>query len=82
MYAYAYCAYSACLVKWVTENNRAMNIINDQELHNLLTVGQPSIHLPSHDTISRDINAAYEKCRDQVAKLLQVSLVSHCLLIS
>ena len=82
MYAYAYCAYSARLVKWVTENNRPLNIINDRELHNLLTAGRPSIHLPSHDTILRDIKAAFEKCRDRVAKLLQVSLVNNCLLIS
>ena len=74
MYPRAYCAYSARLVKWVTENNRPVNIINDQELHNLLTVGRPSTHLPSDDTISRDFNAAYEKCRDRVVKLLQVSL--------
>jgi hypothetical protein len=81
MYAYAYCAYSARLVKWVTENNRPLNIINDRELRNLLTAGRPSIHLPSHDTISRDIKAAFEKCRDRVAKLLQVSLVNNYLLI-
>jgi hypothetical protein len=75
-------SYSARLVKWVTENNRPLNIINDRELCNLLTAGRPSIHLPLHHTILRDLNAAFEKCRDRVAKLLQVSLLNHCLLIS
>jgi len=74
MYAHAYCTYSARLVKWVTENNRPVNTINNWELHNLLMVGQPSTQLPSDDTISQDIKAAYEKCQDRVVKLLQVSL--------
>ena len=78
----AYYTCSTCLVKWVTENNHLLNIINDQELHSLLTMGQPSIHLPSHHTISQDVNAAFEKCQDCIVKLLQVSLFNHCLLIS
>jgi len=82
MYTYAYFSDSARLVKWVTENNRPMNIINDRELHKLLTAGRPSIHLPSCYTISRDINAAFEKCRDRVAKLLQVHLLHSFLSIS
>jgi hypothetical protein len=64
--------YSAHLVKWITENNRPVNIINDRELRNLLTAGRPSIELPSNRTISRDINASFEKCQARVAKLLQV----------
>jgi hypothetical protein len=54
---------SAHLVKWVTENNRPANIINDCELQDLLTAGRPSVELPSNQTISRDINASFEKCR-------------------
>jgi hypothetical protein len=64
--------YSAHLVKWITENNRPINIINDRELRDLLTAGRPSIQLPSTFTISRDIFASFEKCRNRVAKLLQV----------
>jgi hypothetical protein len=64
--------HSAHLVKWITENNRPVNIINDRELRNLLTAGRPSVELPSNRTISRDINASFEKCQMRVAKLLQV----------
>jgi hypothetical protein len=59
------------LFKWVTENNRPANIINDHELHDLLMAGRPSIDLPSNKTISRDINASFEKCQERIAKLLQ-----------
>ena len=51
MYPHAYCTYSVRLVKWVTENNHPVNIINDRELRNLLTAGRPSTHLPLDDTI-------------------------------
>ena len=50
---------SVHLIKWVTENNHPVNIINDRELQNLLTVGQPSIELPSNRTISCNIDASY-----------------------
>lgn len=63
---------SAHLVKWITENNRPANIINDWELRDLLTAGRPSIELPSNQTISRDINASFEKCRARISKLLKV----------
>jgi hypothetical protein len=66
--------YSAHLVKWITENNRPVNIINDRELRDLLMAGRPSIQLPSNFTISRDINATFEKCQQHIAKLLQVCL--------
>ena len=65
--------HSAHLVKWITKNNRPVNIINDQELCDLLTAGQPSIELPSNKTISYDINASFEKCWDCISKLLNVS---------
>jgi hypothetical protein len=63
---------------WITINNRPLNIINDQGLRGLLTAGRPNAILPSPDTISRDIDAAFEKCQDRIAKLLQVSVLSDC----
>ncbi|KAG1904903.1 uncharacterized protein F5891DRAFT_944496, partial [Suillus fuscotomentosus] len=37
----------------------------------LLFTGRPSVTLPSNQTISRDINTSFEKCRVHIAKLLQ-----------
>ena len=62
---------SAHLVKWLTENNRPINIINDRELQNLLTAGHPSIQLPTNPVILNDIHASFEKCRERIAKLLR-----------
>jgi len=33
------CVFSAHLVKWITKNNQPANIVNDRELHELLTAG-------------------------------------------
>jgi len=55
---------SAHLVKWLTENNQPINIINDRELCDLLTAGRPSIQLPTNPVISNDIHASFEKCRE------------------
>ncbi|EGN98179.1 hypothetical protein SERLA73DRAFT_56205, partial [Serpula lacrymans var. lacrymans S7.3] len=37
----------------------------------LLSAGRPNIELPSHFTISRDIQASFEKCQEQIGNLLQ-----------
>ena len=63
---------SAHLVRWITENNQPVHIINDQELCELLTAGWLKIELPGHVTISRDIKACFAKCHDRICKLLQV----------
>jgi hypothetical protein len=65
--------HSAHLVKWITKNNRPVNIINDRELHSLLTAGQPSVELPSNQTILHNINASFERCWGRISKLLNVS---------
>ena len=64
----------AQLVRWITESNRPINIINDHLLRDLLTAGRPSITLPSWTTISRDIHESFKKCQQCIGKLLQVSL--------
>ena len=64
----------AHIVKWVTENNWPINIINDQSLRELLTAGQPHLSLPGQSTIMRDIKVSYLKCQERITKLLLVRL--------
>jgi hypothetical protein len=61
----------ARIVKWITQNNRPVTIIEDTELRELLLAGRPQLTLPSRHTISRDINASFVHCRDRIKKLLQ-----------
>jgi hypothetical protein len=67
---------SASIVKWVTVNNRPASIVNDTELHNLLTAGRPHATIPSASTVKRDINASFANCREKIGKLLKVSAKS------
>jgi hypothetical protein len=53
------------------ESNQPTLIIKDREFVELLTAGQPNIELPSPDTVSCDIKASFEKCRERITKLLQ-----------
>ena len=61
----------AHIVKWVTESNRPANIINDRELKELLTAGQPKLEIPSASTVARDIKLSFERCKGRIAKLLR-----------
>jgi hypothetical protein len=61
---------STRIVKWVTKNNRLANIVKDRELRELLTAGRPHIKLPSPDTMSHDIKASFNMCRECIATLL------------
>ena len=63
--------FSAHLVRWITENNQPINIINDHESHELLTAGCPTVELPSNSTISHNIHASFVKCKERITKLLQ-----------
>ena len=65
--------YSAHIVRWVTESNRPRNIVNDREFEVLMKAGRPGTTLPSVSTVGRDINAAFERCRERIDKLLKVS---------
>jgi hypothetical protein len=62
---------SAHIAKWVAESNRPASIVSDPELIDLLTTGHPHLKVPSSRTVRRDIKAAYEKCRERIAKLLR-----------
>ena len=62
----------AHLVKWVTESNRPVNIVDDREL---LSAGRPQLEIPSRDILSRKIHLAFSKASERIGKLLRVSFL-------
>ena len=66
---------SAHLVKWVTESNRPVNIVDDRELRELLSAARPQLEIPSRDTLSQKIHLAFEKASERIGKLLRVSFL-------
>jgi hypothetical protein len=62
---------SAHIAKWVAESNGPASITSDPELIDLLTTGgHPHLKVPSSRTVQCDLKTAYEKCHEQIARLL------------
>ena len=63
----------AHIVRWCTESNRPLNIVKDREFEVLMKAGRPGTMLPSASTVTRDVKAAFERCREHIDSLLKVS---------
>ena len=59
-------------VRWVTENKRPFQIVNDRAFRCLMKTGRPGSYIPSAETLSRDVKNVFVRVRESIAKLLQV----------
>jgi len=67
--------YSAETVRWVAESKRPFSIVNDRGFRKLMKTGRPDYHIPSAETLSRDVKKVFANVRKRIAKMLQVGLV-------
>ncbi len=63
---------SAEFVRWVSENNRPFQIVNDGRFRSLMKTGRPECYIPSAETLSRDVKNVFVRVRGRIAKGLQV----------
>jgi hypothetical protein len=56
----------------VSENKRPFSIVNDGGFQSLMKTGRPEYHIPSAETVSRDVKDAFVRVRKRIAKMLQV----------
>ncbi|KAE9395042.1 hypothetical protein BT96DRAFT_1045372, partial [Gymnopus androsaceus JB14] len=61
----------ANLVRWVTESNRSLSIIEDRKFRELMLAGRPQAEIPTCRTIARDIQASFNRCEERINRLLQ-----------
>jgi len=61
-------------VRWIAENKRPFQIVNDRAFRSLMKTGRPECYIPSAETVSRDVKNVFVSTRGQIAKMLQVSL--------
>jgi hypothetical protein len=61
-------------VRWVAEGKRPFQIVNDRGFKTLMKTGRPEYHLPSAETVSRDVKGVFVRVRQRIAKMLQVCL--------
>ncbi|KAJ7255157.1 hypothetical protein C8J57DRAFT_1075719, partial [Mycena rebaudengoi] len=52
--------HSARLIRWITEANQPLKIVQDRQLEDLLTAGWPELKVPSCSIVMRDLKAVYE----------------------
>jgi hypothetical protein len=64
---------SAEIVRWVAESKRPFQIVKDRGFQSLMKTGRPEYHIPSMQTVSRDVKQAFVEARKRVAKMLQVN---------
>jgi hypothetical protein len=62
----------AGIVRWITENFRSVNIVKDRQLRDLLLAGHPGAKIPCPNTVSKDLNESFKKCKKKVEHLLKV----------
>ena len=65
--------YSAEIVHWVAENKWPFQIVNDRAFQSLMKTGRPGYHIPSAETISRDVKKVFMMVWQRLAKMLKVS---------
>jgi hypothetical protein len=63
-------------VRWVAESKRPFQIVNDRGFQTLMKTGRPEYHIPSAETVSRDVKRVFVRVRQRIAKMLQVDLAT------
>ena len=65
-------AIRAEIVRWVPESKRPFQIVKDRGFQMLMKTGRPEYHIPSPETVSRDVKKVFVHVRKQIVKLLKV----------
>ena len=60
-------------VRWVTENKRPFQIVNDPAFRSLMKTGRPETYIPSAETHSRDVKNVFVGVRKRISDMLKVS---------
>ncbi|KAJ7312589.1 hypothetical protein DFH08DRAFT_717431, partial [Mycena albidolilacea] len=56
----------ANLVRWVTESNRPITIVEDETFWHIFLAGRPTTSLPSRFMLTRDIKKAFPAASAQI----------------
>jgi len=63
------------IVRWVAESKWPFQIVNDRGFQSLMKTGHPGYHIPSAETVSRDVRQVFVQARKRIAKMLKVILL-------
>lgn len=60
------------IVRWVAESKHPFKIVKDRGFQSLMKTGRPEYHIPSPQTVSRDVKNVFVHVRKRIATMLQV----------
>ena len=58
-------------MRWVAESKQPYKIVSDHGFQSLMKTGRPDYHIPSEQTVSRDVKQVFIHARKRVANMLQ-----------
>jgi hypothetical protein len=64
----------AHIARWCAESNRPFKVVEDREFKTLMKARRPGTSIPSPLTVSCDVKAAFERCRERIDTFLKVGL--------
>ena len=50
-------------------------MIDDPGFHRLMKTGRPQYRIPSSRTVARDVHVVFQRVKERIAKMLQVSFL-------
>ena len=62
------------IVRWVSENMRPFEVVNDRSFQSLMMTGQPVYHLPHARTVTRNVTLVFARTKERITEMLQVRL--------
>ncbi|KAJ3738437.1 hypothetical protein EV360DRAFT_58139 [Lentinula raphanica] len=60
------------MARWVSENARPFQIVQDRCFCWLQKEGRPTSYIPSRETVARDVKKLYERSKQKLAEELQM----------
>ena len=61
-------------VLWMAEKQRPFELLNDKGYRRIMKEGRPEHYVPSLSTVSQDVKNTFKGAREQISKLLRVSV--------
>jgi hypothetical protein len=61
------------LIRWVVNNDQPFNVTENREFQDMMTFIRPGMHIPSADTVRRDLDENFKTAKTVFRQQLQVN---------
>ena len=64
-------------MRWVSENLRLFDVVNNRGFQSLMKTGRPAYYLPNLRTVACDVKLVYSQTKERIASMLQVRIYNN-----